>query len=90
MSESFLNWFCGIAYKNDLKNGVARFTTNETNQSCIKSGCCKLCEYDFWCPFLGRSGNSSPFWARRQLLNQNLLNSSTVPSSQTTQFCFVK
>ena len=76
MSKLFLGWFCSIAYKNGLKNGAARFTTNETNQSCNKSGCCKLCEYYFWCPFLERPGNSSPFRARRQLLNQDLLNSS--------------
>ena len=29
----------------ELNSDVARFTTHESNLSCNKSGCCKLCEY---------------------------------------------
>ena len=29
----------------ELKSDVARFTANNSNLSCIKSGCCKLREY---------------------------------------------
>ena len=35
------------------------------------------------------SKSPETFQARRQIQNQNLCNSSTVPSSQNSQFCFV-
>ena len=75
---------CQIVEKNKIKLNVL-FKLSYLNSNFAQTLGLTLL-WTTWGPFLERPGNLSG--PKKKFYNQNLLNSSTFPRSQTSQFCF--